>query len=46
MLPAMASAVTQVKDPARIATPTMSVVSSAANPANPALPEKTERTQR
>ena len=33
MLPAMASAVTQVKDPARITTPTISAVPSAANPA-------------
>jgi hypothetical protein len=46
MLPAMASAVTQVKDPARITTPTISAVSSAANPANPARPKKTETRYR
>ena len=39
MLPAMASAVTQVKDPAQAVTPTISAMSSAANPANPANPE-------
>src|SRR5690348_3777048 len=46
MLPAMASAVTQVKDPAGTVTPMISAVSSAAKPANPAIPENTETRYR
>ena len=46
MLPAMASAVTQVNGPASTTIPTISATSSTANPANPATPERTQTRYR